>query len=80
MRNDEVKMLVFHPVIAPYRIDFFNELYSQLGAEVCLFYRNLSSQKFDYEKIEKQFLFNPYRESRKFYFVGQKDNSPIISF
>ena len=53
MKNDKVKMLVFHPVIAPYRIDFFNELYSQLGAEVCLFYRNLSSQKFDYEKIEK---------------------------
>lgn len=65
MRNDKVKMLVFHPVIAPYRIDFFNELYSQFGAEVCLFYRNLSSQKFDYEKIEKQFLFNPiYIENR----------------
>lgn len=53
------KMLVFHPVIAPYRIDFFNELYSQFGAEICLFYRNLSSQKFDYEKIEQQFLFKP---------------------
>ena len=65
MRNDKVKMLVFHPVIAPYRIDFFNELYLQFGAEVCLFYRNLSSQKFDYEKIEKQFLFNPiYIENR----------------
>lgn len=59
MKNDKVKMLVFHPVIAPYRIDFFNELYSQFGAEICLFRRNLNSQKFDYDKIEQQFLFKP---------------------
>lgn len=70
MRNDKVKMLVFHPVIAPYRIDFFNELYSQFGAEVCLFYRNLRSQKFDYEKIEKQFLFNPIYIEKKGSFVS----------
>lgn len=54
-----VKMLVFHPVIAPYRIDFFNELYSRFEAKICLFYRNLSSQKFDYDKIEQQFMFKP---------------------
>mgnify|MGYP001160531545 FL=1 len=70
MRNDKVKMLVFHPVIAPYRIDFFNELYSQFGAEVCLFYRNLSSQKFDYEKIEKQLLFNSIYIEKKGSFVS----------
>lgn len=70
MRNDKVKMLVFHPVIAPYRIDFFNELFSIFGAEVCLFYRNLRSQKFDYEKIEKQFLFNPIYIEKKGSFVS----------
>lgn len=70
MRNDKVKMLVFHPVIAPYRIDFFNELYSRFGAEVCLFYRNLRSQKFDCEKIEKQFLFNPIYIEKKGSFVS----------
>lgn len=57
MKNDKVKMLVFHPVIAPYRIDFFNELFSKFGAEVCLFYRSWISPKYD--SIEKQFLFNP---------------------
>ena len=53
------KVLVLHPVIAPYRIDFFNELYTRFDAEICLFRRNLISQKFDYAKIEQQFLFKP---------------------
>lgn len=61
-------MLVFHPVIAPYRIDFFNELYSQFGAEVCLFYRSWISPKYD--SIEKQFLFNPIYIEKKGSFVS----------
>ncbi|SMG30085.1 Glycosyltransferase involved in cell wall bisynthesis [Fibrobacter sp. UWB13] len=53
------KLLIFHPVIAPYRIDFFNEFSKRFDAEICLFRRNLRSQKFDYTKIEKQFNFKP---------------------
>lgn len=75
-----VKMLVFHPVIAPYRIDFFNELYSKFGARICMFYRNLSSQKFDYDKIEKQFRFNPiYLERKHGYFTWLKSIVKQIS-
>lgn len=59
------KILIFHPVIAPYRIDFFNSLYSNFDVKICLFKRNLSSQKFDYEKIEKQFEFTPFYIERR---------------
>lgn len=53
------KLLIFHPVIAPYRIDFFNEFSKRFEAEICLYRRNLKSQKFDYTKIEEQFNFKP---------------------
>ena len=53
------KLLVFHPIIAPYRIDFFNELSKHYDTRVVLYWRNLKDQTFDYAKIEAQFVFNP---------------------
>lgn len=58
-RIDKKRLLIFHPTIAPYRIDLFNSLYKGFDTRVCLFYRNLLSQKFDYSKIESQFQFCP---------------------
>lgn len=52
-------LLVFHPVIAPYRIDLFNALSRLYNTQVCLFWHNLKDQTFDYAKIEKQFDFEP---------------------
>ena len=58
-------MLVFHPIIAPYRIDFFNSLAEEYDARICLTWRNLHDQTFDYAKIEEQFRFVPvYLDSR----------------
>lgn len=54
-----MRLLVFHPIIAPYRIDFFNKLNAEFEACFCLSKRNLSSQKFNYKEIEKQFDFTP---------------------
>lgn len=54
------KLLIFHPTIAPYRIDFFNDLYRAFDTRVCLQYWNLRDQTFDYEKIYAQFAFKPY--------------------
>lgn len=54
------KLLIFHPTIAPYRIDFFNDLYRAFETKVCLQYWNLRDQTFDYEKIYAQFAFKPY--------------------
>lgn len=60
------KLLIFHPVIAPYRIDFFNEFHRRFDTVVCLFLRNLVTQKFDYSKIEEQLNFTPvYIEKKK---------------
>ncbi len=53
------KLLVFHPIIAPYRIDFFNSLHKTFDTRICLYQDNLITQKFDYAQIEKQFQFVP---------------------
>ena len=54
------RLLIFHPTIAPYRIDFFNDLYKAFDTRVCLLYWNLRDQTFDYDKIYAQFAFKPY--------------------
>lgn len=54
------KLLVFHPTIAPYRIDFFNCLNKEFNTRICLSYYNLRDQKFDYEKIISKFNFKPH--------------------
>ncbi len=53
------KLLIFHPIIAPYRIDFFNCLSKVFDTEICLYQDNLLTQKFDYSQIEKQLEFKP---------------------
>ena len=60
------KLLIFHPTIAPYRIDFFNDLYKVFETRICLRYRNLKSQKFDYDKIAAQFAFTPIYQKERF--------------
>ena len=54
------KLLIFHPTIAPYRIDFFNRLSQEFDTRICLQYWNLKDQKFDYQKIFDQFEFQPF--------------------
>lgn len=54
------RLLVFHPTIAPYRIDFFNDLYQSFETRICLEYWNLKDQTFDYQKIYDQFRFKPF--------------------
>lgn len=54
------KVLIFHPTIAPYRIDFFNDLYQAFDTEIYLYYENLKSQTLDYEQIKKKFAFTPH--------------------
>lgn len=59
-QNNKKKLLIYHPTIAPYRIDFFNDLYRAFDTRVCLQYWNLRDQTFDYEKIYAQFEFEPH--------------------
>jgi len=53
------KLLVFHPVIAPYRIDLFNHLSQEYDMRLYMFHHNLIDQTFDYEKLSQAFLFKP---------------------
>lgn len=53
------RLLVFHPIIAPYRIDFFNYLNAKFCTKVYLTQHNLTEQIFNYEKIEAQMDFQP---------------------
>lgn len=69
------KLLVFHRTIAPYRIDFFNYISKVFDARICLQYRNLFSQQFDYEKIEAQFDFVPIYLKILFQIKGRVVNS-----
>lgn len=53
------RLLIFHPIIAPYRIDLFNALSDAFDTKIVLFWRNLKDQTFDYSKIEAQMNFTP---------------------
>lgn len=80
-----MKLQIFHPTIAPYRIDFFNDLSMAFDTRVCLRYRNLRSQTFDYDRIAAQFAFDPiYQDSsvkgysREFYWSNLDEFNPDI--
>lgn len=48
------KLLVFHPALAPYRIDFFNFLAENFDASFYFSRENLVTQKFDQQKLKAQ--------------------------
>lgn len=51
MRKARIKTLVFHPALAPYRVDLFNELSKRLKLKVMFLNRNLISQEFDQDRL-----------------------------
>lgn len=53
------KILIFHPALAPYRIDLFNELNNEFEANIYFFRKNLLSQQFDTRSIISQLNFTP---------------------
>jgi len=69
--GNSAKLLIFHPTIAPYRVDFFNDLNQAFNTRVCLKYWNLRDQTFDYKKIYSRFTFKPYYLKELFYLWGR---------
>jgi len=53
------KLLIFHPALAPYRIDLFNGLNVEFDADIYFFRTNLLSQKFDTNALNEQLNFKP---------------------
>lgn len=52
------KLLVIHPSLAPYRVDFFNSLYEYYDAKFFFFNTNLLNQTFDQDKLKNTIKFN----------------------
>ena len=84
LSNHKKRLLVFHPTIAPYRIDLFNDLNKAFDTKVCLLRRGLLSQKFDYESISRQFEFEPEYKSKglkatiRFYLQNLRKKQPDV--
>lgn len=53
------RLLIFQRALAPYSIDFYNDLNSAFNADIYFFRKNLRSQKFDMGKLLKQLNFVP---------------------
>ena len=69
--SKQIKLLIFHPTIAPYRIDLFNDLSKAFQTRICLRYWNLRDQTFDYQKIYTRFQFRPVYLKELFRFRGR---------
>lgn len=65
------KLLVFHPALAPYRVDFFNSLNTYFDATFYFFIENLISQKFDQNKIKQELNFKPEYLNKGFNLFGR---------
>jgi glycosyltransferase involved in cell wall biosynthesis len=53
------KILIFHPALAPYRIDFLNALSEAFELKLFLCYRNVPNQKFNQEDLIRSLDFIP---------------------
>ena len=57
MKSAIKRLLIFHPTIAPYRVDFFNDLSEAF--EFRLFICDINSDTFNYKQIYSQLKFQP---------------------
>ncbi|ASO07977.1 glycosyltransferase [Arenibacter algicola] len=48
------RILVFHPALAPYRVDFFNAVHHSFNAQFYFNLANVSDQKFDQENLKQR--------------------------
>ena len=53
------KLVVFHPAIAPYRIDFFNSLNKEFDAIFCFEFRDVLEQSFAQDELRGRLEFVP---------------------
>jgi len=57
VQNYTPKAIIFHPALAPYRVDFFNSLNNAFDARFYFSYDNLIDQKFDQQQLRSQCRF-----------------------
>ncbi len=54
---DKKKIIVFHPALAPYRIDLFNSIHEAFDALFYFNFLNVTDQKFDQESLKQKCRF-----------------------
>ena len=51
--SDKMRVLIFHPALAPYRVDFFNELGKRVNLRIVFLTRNNANQAFNQNELLK---------------------------
>ena len=75
----KAKLLVFHPALAPYRIDFFNAINEVYNASFYFNLLNVSDQKFDQDALQKKCTFKSNYILSGFEWFGRSFRLGIIS-
>ncbi len=78
MKQKQV-IVVFHPALAPYRVDFFNALHRSFSAHFYFNCKNVGDQKFDQESLRTKSEFNMNFLEKGFEYRGKSFRSGIIS-
>lgn len=74
-----MRLLVFHPTVAPYRIDFFNALNDSFETKTILWRDRMLTQDFDMEKLYAQLHFKPEFRTERYGIFGLKQRKGILS-
>ncbi|MEY3501481.1 MAG: N-acetylgalactosamine-N, N-diacetylbacillosaminyl-diphospho-undecaprenol [Bacteroidota bacterium] len=72
------KILIFHPALAPYRVDFFNEINTAFDSSFYFNLLNVKDQKFNQEELIEKCNFNLNYLSNGFEFFGRSFRFGII--
>lgn len=72
-------ILIFHPALAPYRVDFFNALHRAFDAHFYFNLMNVSDQKFDQEDLKSVSEFSSNYLQKGFEFKGKSFRTGAIS-
>jgi glycosyltransferase involved in cell wall biosynthesis len=73
--EERKKVLMFHPALAPYRIDQFNLLSQSVNLELVFIYENVQDQNFDQSKLQAQLSFK-----YSFLLVGPSYNGRVFRY
>lgn len=71
--------LIFHPALAPYRVDFFNALNDYYDAVFYFSLKNVSDQKFDQDSLKANCNFECNYVSKGFDFLGRSLRFGVLS-
>ena len=72
-------ILIFHPALAPYRVDFFNALHRAFDAHFYFNLMNVSDQKFDQDDLKSKSEFSSNYLRKGFEFKGKSIRTGAIS-